>query len=121
MIYIVSKLSSVSYRYLVKPVLFRINPDSVHDGMIKTGSKVQNIAIFSWFMRTSFKYQSEKIEIEKFGINFQNPIGLSAGIDKDVKSDSLLEAVGFGFKECGSDTLDSYQGNEQPWYTRLSK
>lgn len=121
MIYLVSKFSSISYRYIIKPVLFRISPDSVHESMIKTGSKVQNIAVFNWLMRTSFKYQSEKIEIDKFGINFQNPIGLSAGIDKDVKIYRLLEAVGFGFTECGSVTLDSYQGNEQPWYTRLPK
>ncbi|MBP6962732.1 hypothetical protein KBB49_04310, partial [Candidatus Saccharibacteria bacterium] len=90
MIYLVSKFSSISYRYIIKPVLFRISPDSVHESMIKTGSKVQNIAVFNWLMRTSFKYQSEKIEIDKFGINFQNPIGLSAGIDKDVKIYRLL-------------------------------
>lgn len=120
-IYIVSKFSSVSYRYVIKPVLFRFSPDSVHEGMIKTGSRVQNIALFNWFMRSAFKYQNDKIKIEKFGLNFENPVGLSAGIDKDVKIYRLLESVGFGFAECGSVTLDSYEGNEQPWYTRLPK
>ena len=89
--------------------------------MISIGSKMQKFGLFNAVMRISLKYNNPKLVIEKFGLKFQNPIGLSAGIDKDVKIFKLLHSVGFGFAECGSVTLDPYQGNERPWYTRLPK
>jgi len=72
-------------------------------------------------MRRTLSYQDPILNVDVRGIRYLNPLGLSAGLDKDAKIVQMLEAIGFGFVECGSVTLDPYGGNPKPWYTRLPK
>lgn len=116
-----SKGSSVIYTKAVKPVLFRIKPDTVHEYMVAWGSLFQKVPGVRASFSKLYAYQSEALKIEKFGLTFTNPIGLSAGLDKDAKLPALMKSVGFGFVECGSVTFGEYGGNPQPWYTRLPK
>lgn len=56
-----------------------------------------------------------------FGLNFRNPIGLSAGFDKGAEvPDAMLEA-GFGFVETGTVTPLPQPGNPRPRLFRLPK
>ena len=55
------------------------------------------------------------------GIDFANPVGLSAGFDKNIELTPLMESVGFGFETGGSVTLESRDGNTRPWFFRLPK
>jgi dihydroorotate dehydrogenase len=55
------------------------------------------------------------------GVPFLNPVGLSAGFDKNVKLVSLLPSIGFGAAEFGSITLKPYGGNPKPRLVRLPK
>jgi dihydroorotate dehydrogenase len=54
-----------------------------------------------------------------FGVRFPNPVGLAAGFDKDGKLAALLPALGFGFIEIGSVTLEPQPGNPRPRLFRL--
>lgn len=121
MIYPVSKFSSLLYGRVIKPVAFIINPDTVHEHMIETGNLIQRSKIIRWKFKKLFAYQNPSLEFEKLGFKYKNPLGLSAGLDKDAKIVPLLKSIGFGFAECGSVTYGSYEGNPQPWYTRLPK
>lgn len=54
-----------------------------------------------------------------FGLQFENPIGLSAGFDKNAQLVPTMRAVGFGFATVGSISAKPASGNPRPWYYRL--
>ena len=54
------------------------------------------------------------VEKTVFGVRFPNPLGLAAGFDKDGKLVAILPALGFGFLEIGSVTLEPQPGNPKP-------
>lgn len=54
-----------------------------------------------------------------WNINFNNPIGLAAGLDKQGEIIKSLHNVGFGFVEVGSITPQPQPGNDKPRVFRL--
>ncbi len=54
-----------------------------------------------------------------WGLEFPNPIGLSAGFDKDAEAYAALLRLGFGFVEVGSITPQPQAGNPKPRVFRL--
>ncbi len=54
-----------------------------------------------------------------FGIDFPNPCGLAAGLDKDGAHIDALAALGFGFIEVGTTTPRPQSGNPKPRMFRL--
>lgn len=54
-----------------------------------------------------------------FGLEFPNPVGLAAGLDKDGAHIDALFALGFGFVEIGTVTPRPQPGNPQPRLFRL--
>lgn len=108
------------YKRVIKPLLFRRSPDAVHASMVKTGRRVQAWSMLRRLTRTALRYDNQAmLEQTIHGITFPNPVGLSAGLDKNFEISSLMNAVGFGFMEGGSVTLESYSGNPRPWFHRL--
>ena len=53
------------------------------------------------------------------GINFNNPIGLAAGFDKNAEVINQMFSYGFGFVEIGTVTPKIQLGNEKPRIFRL--
>jgi dihydroorotate dehydrogenase len=54
-----------------------------------------------------------------WGLQFPNPVGLSAGFDKDAEVYAALLRLGFGFVEVGSITPQPQLGNPKPRVFRL--
>jgi dihydroorotate dehydrogenase len=54
-----------------------------------------------------------------FGIDFANPVGLAAGLDKNAAHVDALAALGFGFIEVGTTTPRAQAGNPKPRMFRL--
>ena len=54
-----------------------------------------------------------------FGLTFQNPLGLAAGMDKNGAHIDALMALGFGFVEIGTTTPRAQPGNPKPRMFRL--
>src|SRR5439155_22636390 len=54
-----------------------------------------------------------------FGLNFPNPIGLAAGLDKNGVALPAWAAMGFGFIEIGTVTAKAQPGNPKPRIFRL--
>ena len=54
-----------------------------------------------------------------FGLTFQNPVGLAAGLDKNGAHIDALFALGFGFVEIGTVTPKPQPGNPKPRMFRL--
>lgn len=108
------------YQRVIKPLLFRRSPDAVHTSMVKTGRRVQAWSMLRRLTRTALRYDNQAVlEQTIHGITFPNPVGLSAGLDKNFEIASLMNAVGFGFMEGGSVTFEAYAGNPRPWFHRL--
>jgi dihydroorotate dehydrogenase len=55
------------------------------------------------------------------GLDFPNPVGLAAGMDKDAAHVDALAALGFGFLELGAVTPLPQPGNPGPRVFRLPK
>ncbi len=68
-----------------------------------------------------FSYRHPTLEKEVFGLNFNNPVGLGAGFDKNALYLNELEALGFGFVEIGTVTPRPQAGNDKPRLFRLPK
>jgi dihydroorotate dehydrogenase len=61
----------------------------------------------SWFGAPS-------LPITAFGLNFTNPVGLAAGMDKNAEALPAWAALGFGFTELGAVTWHPQPGNPPP-------
>jgi dihydroorotate dehydrogenase len=61
------------------------------------------------------------LAISCFGLNFQNPLGLAAGFDKNAEVPDAMLAMGFGFVEVGTVTPRPQEGNSRPRLFRLSE
>lgn len=85
------------------------------------GQVIGSVAPLRWVTRKVLRYQDPALEQTVAGLKFTNPVGLSAGFDKNAKLLKALPAVGFGFAEIGSITLEAYVGNPKPRLFRLPK
>ncbi len=122
MVSLISRASNVIYRHGVKPILFRFKPDAVHNALLKQGSLLQKSSLIRHALRVSWAYQNTpKLRQTVFGIQFNNPVGLSAGFDKNFELVPIIKSIGFGFMEGGSLTLHDCAGNPRPWFYRLPK
>lgn len=119
---IISRASEGFYKWLAKPILFRFQPDAVHNGLIKTGKIVQSVPPLRGLIHWAWAHEDKKfLEQQLLGITFTNPVGLSAGFDKNFELAPLLKSVGFGYMEGGSLTYHQCDGNPRPWFYRLPK
>ena len=55
------------------------------------------------------------------GIEFANPVGLAAGLDKHARASNALHALGFGWLELGTVTPLPQPGNPKPRLFRLTQ
>jgi dihydroorotate dehydrogenase len=60
-------------------------------------------------------------KLRRFGLEFDNPLGLAAGFDKNGTAAQALAALGFGFIEVGSVTSEPQAGNPRPRLFRLPR
>src|SRR5690554_2322158 len=61
----------------------------------------------------------EPLPTRAFGLEFANPVGLAAGLDKDGAHIDALFGLGFGFVEIGTVTPRPQPGNPMPRLFRL--
>jgi dihydroorotate dehydrogenase len=59
------------------------------------------------------------VRTEAFGLEFDNPVGVAAGFDKNAELPSILTALGFGHVEVGGVTAERQPGNPRPRLFRL--
>jgi dihydroorotate dehydrogenase len=67
------------------------------------------------------RLDNAKLAVRAFGLNFPNPIGMSAGFDKNAEVPDALLRLGFGFVEIGTVTPKPQSGNPRPRLFRLER
>ncbi len=109
------------YKYLLKPLLFELDPEKAHHLTVQLLSFVLTIPILGSLFTKIYQVKSPKLEKKLWGLTFPNPIGLAAGFDKDGQYFKSMAALGFGFIEIGTVTPMGQEGNEKPRLFRLPK
>lgn len=109
------------YKYFLKPFFFKLDPERVHDGMIKFSKRIGRFPLCRKIIQICFDYNNPSLRQNILGLSFKNPVGLSAGFDKNAELTDILPSVGFGFVEVGSITGDYCDGNPRPRLWRLKK
>ena len=107
------------YKHIIRPILFKFNPETIHGFTFGCLKFFQKIRIFNPLIRALYQKKDKKFEREVFGIKFPNPIGLAAGLDKDAEAIDILGFMGFGFIEVGTVTPVAQPGNPKPRLFRL--
>ena len=98
---------------LIKPFLFKIDPETAHDLVIKSLK-------FNYLPKSIYRSENEdKLNIKLFDRIFPNPIGLAAGFDKSAEVYNSILKLGFGFVEVGTVTPLQQYGNPKPRIFRL--
>lgn len=115
------KVSEITYKYLIKKIFFLINPETVHNAMVKLGEEFGKHQGMKDLFSTQFIIKNKNLKQNIAGIEFQNPIGLAAGFDYEARLTQILPSLGFGFETLGTITNLSYKGNPKPRLGRLPK
>ena len=102
------------YRSLLRPILFRLPPETAHELALHSLSLLPQSLIAK-------RSTDPALKIERFGLSFPNPVGLAAGFDKNGVALQPLAALGFGFIEAGTVTYHPQPGNPRPRIFRLSE
>ena len=101
---------------ILRPTLFLLNPEIAH-GLTLAGLR----AMSRLGSLNPLRHTSAGRPRTVMGLNFPNPIGLAAGLDKDGDCIDGFAALGFGFLEIGTVTPRPQPGNPKPRLFRLPK
>jgi dihydroorotate dehydrogenase len=106
------------YRSILRPILFRLPPESAHELALRSLSFALGA---EWTRKLAARrYQQASCEqLRRFNLSFRNPVGLAAGFDKNGRGAQGLAALGFGFIEVGTVTHLPQPGNPRPRLFRL--
>jgi len=107
------------YKSLIKPILFRFNPEVVHDFVVALGEFAGRFAITRFLARLIYGYRGPDISKVVDGIKYKTPIILSAGFDYNGELTQILPMMSFGGEEVGSVTAKACVGNVGEHLTRL--
>lgn len=105
-----------AYERFLRPLLFSIDPERAHHltiSCLRAASHVDPL------LRALKPFRPDPKPRTVFGVNFPNPIGLAAGLDKNGVALPAWAALGFGFIEIGTITAKAQPGNPKPRIFRL--
>lgn len=98
----------------IRKVFFQFDAETIHEltikGLKSTGASPLNVF---------YKQRVTNKPVKVMGIDFPNPLGLAAGLDKNGECIDAFAAMGFGFIEVGTVTPRPQPGNDKPRIFRL--
>ena len=91
---------------LARPLLFSLDPETAHRVSLQLAGFLPYAAV-------------PPCPLRALGLQFPNPVGLAAGLDKNAEHIDALAKLGFGFIEVGTVTPRPQAGNPRPRLFRL--
>ena len=112
--------AAMNFYPLAKPLLFSMDPEEAHHFTI---NNLQLAGKFPFLLQliAGGKLEHPSLHRTCFGIDFPNPVGLAAGLDKNGEVIDELGAMGIGLVEIGTLTPTPQPGNDKPRLFRLVK
>ena len=98
----------------MRPLLFRFDPESAHHLTFSALQQAYKLGLLG-LIKPARSCRPRVV----MGLNFANPLGLAAGLDKNGCYIDALAALGFGFIEIGTVTPRPQPGNPTPRLFRL--
>jgi len=99
---------------LLRPALFSLEPELAHNVTLKLLKLAEKTGLSALS-----KAKSDNKPVTVMGLDFKNPVGLAAGLDKNGDYIDALAALGFGSIEIGTITPRPQPGNPKPRLFRL--
>ena len=99
---------------LARALLFRLDAEQAHELALKGLDAAWRSGLNPLIAR-----RPEPLPTRVLGLDFANPVGLAAGLDKNGACIDALAALGFGFVEIGTTTPRPQPGNPKPRMFRL--
>ena len=106
---------------LLRALLFRLEAERAHQLGVLWGSSGLGV----WLARRAGPRRAVDVArapalaTRVMGLDFPNPLGIAAGLDKDAQAVAFWQALGFGFVEVGTVTALRQPGNPRPRVFRL--
>lgn len=101
---------------IAKPLLFQLDAEKAHDLTLKSLRFAEKAGFLSLYPSAP-KCQPRTV----MGIEFPNPVGLAAGLDKNGVVIDAMATLGFGFIEIGTVTPRPQPGNPKPRLFRVKE
>jgi dihydroorotate dehydrogenase len=95
---------------LVRPFLFALDPETAHELALRA---------LRHGVPSAPAMAEPRLARRLLGLEFPNPVGLAAGLDKNAEAVDGLLGLGFAFVEVGSVTPKAQIGNPRPRLFRL--
>ena len=99
--------------------LFQFDAERVHYFVVGLLRLMHQILPIRSIFRAIYVKKHPQLKVNLFGLEFENPVGLAAGFDKNAAYIDPLSDCGFGFIEIGTITPKPQPGNDKPRLFRL--
>ena len=96
---------------IARKALFKLDAETAHGLTID--------ALKSGLLPCRGAISDERLRVTVAGLEFDNPVGLAAGFDKNAEVPDAMLKLGFGFSEVGTITPRAQAGNPKPRVFRL--
>lgn len=99
------------YKRILRPILFKLDAEIAHN----MARALLRGPIWARFLGGESRYvRDDRLQVNMGNLLFPNPVGLSAGFDKDCELVHSLEHFGFGYIVVGSVMYHPRAGNPRP-------
>ena len=105
----------------IRPLIFLMEPEQAHYSLKRMGVFLGSNPVTKWLTALLMDYNHKSLAITVDGIDYRNPVGLSAGFDKDGELTKIYPSIGFGLAELGSFTGEICPGNPGKRLFRMIK
>ena len=105
----------------IRPLIFLMEPEQAHYSLKRVGVFLGKFWITRKLTSLLMNYKHESLHTTVDGIEYKNPVGLSAGFDKDGELTKIYPHMGFGLAELGSFTGEICPGNPGKRLFRMVK
>jgi len=100
---------------LIRKALFIADPETAH------GLALEGLRLGHGLGATHLLCKTRSLPVTVMGLQFPNPVGMAAGMDKNGDYIDALGGLGFGFIEVGTVTPRPQPGNPKPRVFRIEK
>jgi dihydroorotate dehydrogenase len=105
---------------LLRPLLFRLDAETAHRLGLAVARRIAAHPRLASLIRRLLA-RPARTPVHVAGLDFPNPIGLAAGLDKNAEAPLAWWAFGFGFAELGTVTPRPQPGNPRPRLFRFPR
>ncbi|HEX3770882.1 MAG TPA: quinone-dependent dihydroorotate dehydrogenase [Polyangiaceae bacterium] len=110
---------SLPYAIAIRPLLFRLAPDTAHELAFGALGPVEHLGVLRGCARVMAGRPDPRVASRVMGLEFPSVVGLAGGFDKNARRPRALAALGFGHLELGTVTAQAQEANPRPNLFRL--